>query len=104
MAFGKNIKFNSENAQTKHPKVSTENLIFVVRIALQCHSVMSDTPQKSNSSARKRWQPKAGSEARKLGNTEGDWNLANGVHTAREKPQEQKFEASPIINRHNVQS
>ena len=43
------------------------------------------TPQKSNSSKKKRskWKPQAGAEARRLGNTEGDWNLAGSIGSRR---------------------
>ena len=37
------------------------------------------TPQKSNSSSSRKWKPSATTEARKLSNNEGDWNLAGGV-------------------------
>ena len=36
------------------------------------------TPQKSNSSRRRKWRAGAETEARRLGNTELDWNLAGG--------------------------
>ena len=36
------------------------------------------TPQKSNSSNKGKWRPAAANEARRLGNTEGDWNLPGG--------------------------
>ena len=41
------------------------------------------TPQKNNSSSRKRkkWKPTASSEARRLLSTEDDWNLATGSDT-----------------------
>lgn len=40
---------------------------------------MSTTPLKSNSSSSKKWRPSASTEARRLGNNEGDWNLATGA-------------------------
>lgn len=65
-----------------------ECLIFVASLAVHflLLETMSDTPhttpQKSDS-VRKRWQARAGSEARKLGNAEVGWNLAAGSIASR---------------------
>lgn len=51
---------------------------------VECKTVMSlskqfmSTPAKNNSSGSKQWTPAAGAEARKLGNSESDWNFAGG--------------------------
>ena len=45
---------------------------------------MDSTPQKSNASnKRKKWQPDATAEARRLGSTEDDWNLPGGASVTR---------------------
>ena len=46
------------------------------------------TPQKSNSSSRgKKWRPQATKEARRLGNTEADWNLPSVIASGRTRSQ-----------------
>ena len=40
------------------------------------------TPQKSNSSSSKKWKPTATTEAKKLGSTEADWNLAGSISSS----------------------
>ena len=44
---------------------------------------MASTPQKSNSSKRRKWKPDASVEARRLASTENDWNLPGGGELSR---------------------